>query len=171
MKVLLTGPYGNVGGCVLEELLRQRYEVRTFGLKKSRNEKIAAKYAGRIEAVWGDMRDIKTIRPAVEGVDCVLHLAAIIPPRSDDEPDLARAVNVDGTRKLLTSVRRKIRRRGSSLFPPIKCLVTPNRIYLDVKRTTPLKQPMFIRGPRLWVKGWCAIRGCRGLWLVSPTCP
>jgi uncharacterized protein YbjT (DUF2867 family) len=68
VKVLLTGPYGNVGGYVLEELLRQRYEVRIFGLKKPRNEKIAAKYAGRIEVAWGDMQDIKAIRPAVEGV-------------------------------------------------------------------------------------------------------
>ena len=102
MKVLLTGAYGNVGSYVVKELLHQGYDTRTFDLKTPQNEKVAREYDGRAEIVWGDLRDIKTIRLAVKDVDCVLHLAAIIPPLSDDEPALTRSVNIGGTRNLLS---------------------------------------------------------------------
>ncbi|WXG43675.1 MAG: NAD(P)-dependent oxidoreductase [Promethearchaeati archaeon SRVP18_Atabeyarchaeia-1] len=103
MKILLTGAYGNVGSYVVKELLRQGYDTRTFDLRTPRNEEAAAEYVRRIEAVWGDLRDIKSVRRAVKGADYVLHLGAIIPPLSDADPDMARAVNIGGTRNLLTA--------------------------------------------------------------------
>ena len=51
--------------------------------------------------VWGDITDPASIRAALEGVDAVVHLAGIMPPRVDRAPDLARRINVDGTRILI----------------------------------------------------------------------
>jgi nucleoside-diphosphate-sugar epimerase len=80
MHVLLTGATGNVGSHVLPELTRRGHEVRAFA---------------------GDVRDTNATDRAVDGVDTVIHLAAVIPPKADERPELARAVNVGGTRNLI----------------------------------------------------------------------
>jgi nucleoside-diphosphate-sugar epimerase len=50
---------------------------------------------------WGNITDPSSIRAALEGVDAVVHLAGIIPPNVDRAPDLARRINVEGTRSLI----------------------------------------------------------------------
>ena len=40
---------------------------------------------------------------AAVGVDTVIHLAAMIPPASDEQPDRARTVNVDGTAHVIAA--------------------------------------------------------------------
>ena len=42
---------------------------------------------------------------ASAGVDTVIHLAAMIPPAADEQPDRARAVNVDGTANIIAACR------------------------------------------------------------------
>ncbi len=101
MKVLLTGAFGNIGASCLKELLRQKYLVRCLDLKIKRTEKVAARFKRQIEVTWGDVRDAETIREAVRNQDVIIHLAAIIPPESDENPKLAQEVNVGGTQNLL----------------------------------------------------------------------
>ncbi len=103
MTVLVTGAFGNLGGYVLEELLRQGYAVRAFDIQTPKNRKKATQFENKIEIVWGDIRQIDDVKCAVQGVDTVIHLAAIIPPASDEAPDLAWAVNVEGTRNLIAA--------------------------------------------------------------------
>ena len=50
---------------------------------------------------WGDLRDRAAVARAVEGVEAVIHLAFVIPPASEEDPDSARAVNVEGTTLLV----------------------------------------------------------------------
>lgn len=90
MKVLLTGATGNVGSHTLPELLRQGHEVRCLVLDKDRAP-------ARVDVVRGDIRDAATVARACAGVDAVIHLAAVIPPASEERPGRAREVNVDGT--------------------------------------------------------------------------
>jgi nucleoside-diphosphate-sugar epimerase len=52
-------------------------------------------------AVRGDLADLDSLRPAVEGADAVVHLAALF--RTQDEDAVWRA-NLDGTRNLLAVV-------------------------------------------------------------------
>ena len=52
--------------------------------------------------VRGDLADPGSLREAVEGVDAVVHLAALF--RTDDEDAIWRA-NRDGTRHLIDAVR------------------------------------------------------------------
>ncbi len=110
MKVLLTGAFGNVGTSAIEALLEQGHTVRCFDLKTRANEKKAARYKGRIEVVWGDLRRPEEIAAAVQDQDVAVHLAFIIPKlsatgvESESQPDWAREINVGGTRNLLDGI-------------------------------------------------------------------
>ena len=41
----------------------------------------------------------------MEGVDAVVHLAGLVQPLTEQKPELARSVNVGGTRTLLNVIR------------------------------------------------------------------
>lgn len=97
MKVLLTGPFGNIGSHTVPELLGQGHSVRCFDLPTPANRRLARRFAGRVEIAWADIRDAEAVALAVPGAEAVVHLAAVIPPASDADPDRAREVNVEGT--------------------------------------------------------------------------
>ncbi len=104
MKVLLTGAFGNIGSHAISELLRRGHEVRCFDLDTPASRRLAAG-SGRVEVVWGDIRDAAAVAKAVAGVDDVVHLAALIPPGSDEDPERARQVNVEGTRHVVEAAK------------------------------------------------------------------
>ena len=101
MQVLLTGAWGNVGRYTLDALLEEGHDVVAFDLESSRARKAAAELGARVRVAWGDITDAASIGAVLEGVDAVVHLAAIIPPHVEKAPDLARRVNVDATRCLI----------------------------------------------------------------------
>ncbi len=103
MKVLLTGAFGNVGTYTLQELLNRDYEVICFDIKTKRNGKVWKKLTkkGSFKTIWGDITDERSVLEAMDSVDCILHLAAIIPPTSEKIPDLAMKVNVNGTKNIV----------------------------------------------------------------------
>lgn len=115
MHILLTGPFGNLGRYTVRELLAQGHTVRCFDLRTPQTLRAAREFGDRIEIVWGDLRDADALRAAVSGVDAVIHLAAIIPPLSNEQPDLARDVNINGTRLLLQACNR-LRKKPRFLF-------------------------------------------------------
>ena len=102
-KVLVTGAFGNVGSYITHELLRQGYTPRLFDLGTPKNKQAARQLTEKVEIFWGDVRDAKTVEKAVDGVDVVIHMAAIIPPLSNEQPELARTVNIEGTRNLISA--------------------------------------------------------------------
>jgi nucleoside-diphosphate-sugar epimerase len=103
MNILLTGATGNLGMNALRELLRQGHHVRCLVRRPKNLERIARRSGGRIELVQGDMRRPADLAEAVRDVDVIIHLAYMIPPDSEDHPDLAHSINVDGTRHLLAA--------------------------------------------------------------------
>lgn len=103
MTILVTGAFGNLGGYVLEELLRQGYNIRAFDVQTPPNQKKSARFNGKVEVVWGDIRQARDVKKAVKDVETVIHLAAVIPPASDEDPELAWAVNAEGTRGLVAA--------------------------------------------------------------------
>ena len=105
MRVLVTGGLGNVGRSCLAELLQQKHEVRCFELKTQANWKQAKRFVGKVELAWGDMRQPGDVASAAQGQDVVVHVAFILPPASDERPELAEAVNVGGTRNLLEAIK------------------------------------------------------------------
>jgi len=107
MKVLLTGGFGNIGFETLQELLRQGHEVRCFDLKTPGTQKKAEQLAGKAEVIWGDIRQLADVEKAVEGQEIIIHLAFIIPPAADIDPEGASVVNMGGTRNVLDAAKRQ----------------------------------------------------------------
>lgn len=100
-RVLLTGAFGGVGRAVLEALLEDGHRVRCLELPSRANARLARRFGARASVVWGDLRDPAVVARAVEGVDVVLHVAFIIHPATERAPELAREVNVGGTRNVV----------------------------------------------------------------------
>ncbi len=92
--LLLTGATGLVGSRLLPRLAQDGFECRAL----VRGD--AALPLGTT-AVRGDLADPGTLGAAVDGVDTVIHLAALF--RTEDEDAIWRA-NLDGTRNLITAV-------------------------------------------------------------------
>ncbi|MFX0033200.1 MAG: NAD-dependent epimerase/dehydratase family protein [Promethearchaeota archaeon] len=107
MKILVTGAFGNVGLSTLDQLLKRNHEVRIIEIKSKKNKKLAKKYKSKIEIVWGDLRNSNDVEKAIDGQDIVIHLAAIIPPLADYNPELAEAVNVGGTINVLNMIKKQ----------------------------------------------------------------
>jgi nucleoside-diphosphate-sugar epimerase len=103
MRILVTGGFGNVGSHTLPELRCRGHEVRCLSLPSLRARRLARRLG--VPTVWGDVSDPELTAAAVSGVDVVIHLAAVIPPRSDAVPTLARKTNVDGTAAVVAACR------------------------------------------------------------------
>ncbi|MFX1580883.1 MAG: NAD-dependent epimerase/dehydratase family protein [Promethearchaeota archaeon] len=103
MLVLLTGAFGNIGESTLLALFEQNHTIRCFDLPTKRNEQTAKRLQkyGEFETVWGDIRDTETTQNIVKDIECIIHLAAIIPPQSERNPEFTTAVNVGGTVSLI----------------------------------------------------------------------
>lgn len=54
-----------------------------------------------IEIIQGDVTEPKTVREACQGADVIIHLAALLPPRSEADKALTMRVNVEGTHNLI----------------------------------------------------------------------
>ncbi|MHA1137922.1 MAG: NAD-dependent epimerase/dehydratase family protein [Candidatus Thorarchaeota archaeon] len=106
MRVLLTGAFGNIGESTLLALLEKNYDVRCFDLSSERNGKIVKKLSkkGNFETIRGDILDLPLVKSITEDIDCIIHLAGIIPPLSESKPELAKSVNVEGTKNIIRAV-------------------------------------------------------------------
>jgi len=107
--ILLTGASGSMGGEAFLELQRRSATLNTrLLLRPSKvNKKNFARFDGRdgVEIVWGDLTDAGDALRAVEGVDAVLHPAAMISPAADRAPEMARRINVGGTVNLIEGIK------------------------------------------------------------------
>jgi len=110
-KVLVTGANGFIGSHLVEYLVEKGYKVRAFVLYNSFNsygwlDSFSQKVLDKIEVFSGDIRDPNGVRVAMEGIDTVYHLAALIAiPYSYHSPDNYVDVNIKGTLNILQAAR------------------------------------------------------------------
>jgi len=98
-RVLVTGGSGFVGTNLVTELLDRGHAVRSFDRAPS-----PLRPRDRLETVVGDITDADDVTRAVEGVDTVIHTAAIIDLMgggSAPARERSFAVNVGGTKSLV----------------------------------------------------------------------
>ncbi|HOW98802.1 MAG TPA: SDR family oxidoreductase [Kiritimatiellia bacterium] len=105
-EYLVTGGGGFIGSNVVRTLVAQGRRVRVLdNLSTGRRENIGD-IEDRIDFVLGDIRDVETVRRAVQGVRYVLHAAALPSvARSVREPLASNDVNITGTLNLLVAAR------------------------------------------------------------------
>lgn len=100
MRVLVTGAFGYVGRAVTSSLLDAGNEVVAMTTQKNRSQP-----SNGVKFVVADLRDCEQLSLAVDGVDAVVHLAALTRVReSFDMPDQYAMVNAVGTQNLLAAV-------------------------------------------------------------------
>jgi nucleoside-diphosphate-sugar epimerase len=103
MRILVTGGAGYVGSTLVPMLLEHGHKVRVLDILKFGGHGLLPCTSNRsFEFTRGDAGDPATLKTALDGVDAIVHLAAIVGyPACKKEPQLATAVNVDATRTLL----------------------------------------------------------------------
>jgi nucleoside-diphosphate-sugar epimerase len=104
-KVLVTGGAGRLGTIICRALLDEGFSVRIFDLDTARNRKAVKPFKNSAEIIWGDITRRETLLPALENIDAVLHMAAILPPVSYLNPELTRRVNVGGTLNIVDAIK------------------------------------------------------------------
>jgi NAD dependent epimerase/dehydratase len=111
-KALVTGAGGFIGSHLTEELVRSGASVRAFLRYNSRSDRglldfLPPALHERLDIRFGDITDPWSVEDAVQGVDVVFHLAALIAiPYSYVAPASYVAANVSGTLNMLQAVRR-----------------------------------------------------------------
>ena len=103
MKILVTGGAGYVGSTLVPMLLEQGHRVRVYdSLKFGGHGLLPCCQNRHFELIKGDVTDPDGVQKALDGMDAVVHLAAIVGyPACKKEPQVAQATNVEGTRNLL----------------------------------------------------------------------
>lgn len=101
MKIFLTGATGFVGHHVARALAAEGADLRLLIRKTSNLDNLKGI---RAETHIGDLAEPETIRPALEGCDAVMHVAADYRLWIPDPAAMYKA-NVDGTRELLHMAR------------------------------------------------------------------
>ena len=103
-KVLITGGAGFIGSNLCDSFLKAGNKVvcldnLSTGFKENISHLISD---GNFSFLEGDIRDLKTCEKAVEGIDIVLHQAALgSVPRSINDPLTTNEVNITGFLNIL----------------------------------------------------------------------
>lgn len=110
-KVLVTGADGFIGSHLVEMLVRRGYSVKAFVFYNSFNtwgwlDTLDQMVMQNVEIFQGDIRDPHGVKQAMQGVDAVFHLAALIAiPFSYYSPDTYVDTNIRGTLNILQASR------------------------------------------------------------------
>ena len=143
MRALVTGSTGCVGSNLVAVLNERGIEVRGLRWKNSPTTAIEGL---KLELVVGDILDMETLRPAMEGVDWVFHVAGIADDWNYPAKEIYRT-NVDGTRNVLTAARDAgVKRFVLTGSVAALGVPTPDRAMLD-------EDCHFNIDPRNWVYG------------------
>lgn len=111
-KVLVTGSEGFIGSHLVERLLKEGAKVRAFVLYNSFNswgwiDTFPKSKIKEVDIVTGDIRDYNSVYNAMEGVDVVFNLAALIGiPFSYQSQDSYVDTNIKGTLNVLQAARK-----------------------------------------------------------------
>jgi nucleoside-diphosphate-sugar epimerase len=104
---LVTGGAGFIGSNLARAIVARGEEARVLDNFATGREENLEGLHGKIELVRGDIRDPETVRRAMDGVDYVLHQAALPSvPRSIEQPVEFNDVNVNGTLNVLETARK-----------------------------------------------------------------
>lgn len=102
MKVLVTGGAGRVGYHVIDKLLEKGYHVRAFDLPDVNWNHLKDI---EIEIQKGDITNLSDVKTACEDIEVVIHLAAILPPKSEANIQVTNNINFQGTNNIIQNIK------------------------------------------------------------------
>jgi len=104
-QFLVTGGAGFIGSHLAEELVRRGHRVRVADALTT-GKRSNLDHVPEVEFLEGDLADLTFAQAAVQGIDFVLHQAAIPSvPKSVADPLTSHRSNVDGTLNMLLAAR------------------------------------------------------------------
>ncbi|MNO17084.1 UDP-glucose 4-epimerase [compost metagenome] len=104
--ILVTGGAGFVGAELIDALVERGYRVRVLDWFLYEEYPFKGGNEEKIEIVKGDIRDVNTVQRAMNGIDYVIHLAAISnDPSADLDAKLTWQVNYEGTINVLNAAK------------------------------------------------------------------
>ena len=93
MKILVTGGSGYFGTVLIEKLLEDGHRVIVFDLVEP--------YSKEVEFLKGNLKDLSTLKPILNSLDAIIHLAALGLKACSQKPDLAVEINFLATKRLV----------------------------------------------------------------------
>ena len=103
-EILVTGGAGFIGSHIVDRLLQEGLAVRVLDNLSTGEKKNLAQHQNNkaFRFIEGDVRNVNLVKKTVEGVDAVIHEAALVSvTRSVEDPLLSNEINVKGTLNLL----------------------------------------------------------------------
>ena len=105
MAVMVTGGTGFIGNRIIRKLIERGEEVVCFDLAPPRSN--LAPYLDRIRMYRGDVTQLPHLLEAINihQVHKIIHMAALLPPDTEDRPHYAMQVNIGGTNNVFEAAR------------------------------------------------------------------
>lgn len=147
-KVLVTGGAGYIGSTLVRHLLVNKYDVVVFdNLLQGGDGVLSFLGCPSYKFIKGDIRNISEVKEALNDVDYVVHLAAIVgEPACRKYPEEAKAINLDGTRNVFDAAKTQGAKRfiffstcssygvkGSDALADENTLLNPVSLYAETK--------------------------------------
>lgn len=101
-KILVTGGAGYIGSVLVNQLLLDNYRVTVLDSLDYGDRSVKAFFSNdNFDLVKGDIRNETDLKNSLDGVDVVIHLAAIVgEPACNKNPESAVDINKHGSEKL-----------------------------------------------------------------------
>jgi dihydroflavonol-4-reductase len=99
-KVLVTGGTGFLGAYIIKALVEKGYTVRAIRRSAQLPAYISTEIFSKVEWVAGDVLDVISLEEAMEGMDIVIHSAAVVSFVNKGRKKMYQ-VNVDGTANIV----------------------------------------------------------------------
>jgi nucleoside-diphosphate-sugar epimerase len=95
-KILITGGTGFLGAYIIKELIKKNYAVRAIRRSNKLPSFLPAAIFDKVEWVEGDVLDVVSLEDAMEGIDTIIHSAAVVSFNRKEKNQMFN-VNVQGT--------------------------------------------------------------------------
>ena len=111
MAILVTGGAGRLGAIVVDTFIGQGFSVKVFDIPQANFEQFSKYSDAQVSILKGDIADYGEVKQAFKEADSIIHLASLLPPKSEESRDLTIRINVEGTRNIV----RVLKESGSNI--------------------------------------------------------